>query len=57
MSARAARAAAAAPRARAARKKKPPALQGYSGGFGDLDKYPALVLHYSGGLRVLRFSA
>ena len=26
----------------------------YSGGFGDLDKYPALVLHYSGVLRVLR---
>ena len=21
----------------------------YPGGFGDLDKYPALVLHYSGG--------
>jgi hypothetical protein len=29
-------------------------LHDYPGGFGDLDKYPALVLHYSGVLRVLR---
>jgi hypothetical protein len=32
-------------------------MPAYPGGFGDLDKYPALVLHYSGGGVLLRFSA
>ena len=37
-------------------KIKYPGEFGDPGGFGDLDKYPALVLHYSGGVAAAAFS-